>query len=967
MSYISNCEYFTVKSFSFVKLMQYYSMEKKAKIMRALILTLLFGIISNICYSQTDVKITEKRNLYNDKGDYYFDRNEFKKAIVFYTMAYQKNTSDYYSILKKADAYTKLKLYLQAEECYRIVFERKMQIDNVFRLNYAYILLENNKPEQFKNWIGMYSEIVEEEIEGENYLISSENRIKLYKDSTIILGRDKLDTINFKIKYEGYHYRRRASAEDDKISVIVSNGDEYHIDAIGNNFVFSFHPMANYKIIIQKENIIAEEIINNKEISIEQRGERFLNPPSVQKAEIIVPPGMKYQFSVGQSAISQQYKSDLNEKIKSYQNPNENTINLTVLAKELHFEEGEIYTFRFVKDDNQVHSYKGKEVSSLIINDKAISIFGQSFFLLLPLNTEANFNIQTDIDAIEQDYSSKKYGLIIDDGPVFKKEEESAKWLISLTVNTDSIEEVKAINSFSAKEISIIPGTTYILTLSKPDPIRKRDLEIIVPLTKGVKYNLGSTQESNTEFKEALAEFLTGRENLEPTNEEVIDISILSKELEVQPGEDLSFHLLPAKQYGKKPAVAEVIKSSLMLDGKVFEISSDKKYTINIPFNVNRKVNFQTDLNYLQENFESDDYTLRLDTISFTSEITVDTTGYGNRKSSGWLSMSVNTDLTEEVDVQNQLIALEVSIIPGKEYILTVSKVDADTGEEEEIIIPLLRKVKYDFTSNPTSEEEYKLSLEKFLSGRKDIETIDGTLIDITLLSKELKIKEGDEVSFSLLPVRKLSKEATNDDNIKSSLYLDNKIVEFTQIQKYTINMPLNNKGQMNIQTNLEHIQENFDPASITLDVDTTSFFSEIIIDTTGLGDRVIKDEKITDPVFDVITVNFDLNEHLLKSDAKKIIQVNVIDELKIDSRLYVTIKGYTDALGDTDYNLKLSKKRAESVQEFLRKNNIGEGRIRTFSFGESQALKEGVNWEDLDEEELKKHRKVEIVIYLPK
>ena len=71
--------------------------------------------------------------------------------------------------------------------------------------------------------------------------------------------------------------------------------------------------------------------------------------------------------------------------------------------------------------------------------------------------------------------------------------------------------------------------------------------------------------------------------------------------------------------------------------------------------------------------------------------------------------------------------------------------------------------------------------------------------------------------------------------------------------------------------------------------------------------------------------------------------------------------------MGDADYNLNLSKKRAESVKEFLKSNGIGENRIRTFSYGESLALQKGVNWEDMDEAELKKYRKVEIVIYLPK
>lgn len=92
-----------------------------------------------------------------------------------------------------------------------------------------------------------------------------------------------------------------------------------------------------------------------------------------------------------------------------------------------------------------------------------------------------------------------------------------------------------------------------------------------------------------------------------------------------------------------------------------------------------------------------------------------------------------------------------------------------------------------------------------------------------------------------------------------------------------------------------------------------------------------------------------------------------MIKVLKGDSRLYVTIKGYSDPLGDAAYNVKLSQNRAQAVKDFLINNGIGENRIRTFSYGASQALKDGVRWEDLSEEELQKYRKVEIVIYLPK
>ena len=678
---------------------------------------------------------------------------------------------------------------------------------------------------------------------------------------------------------------------------------------------------------------------------------------------------MKYQFSSGKYTISPQYLNTLKQLAGTYHSQDANTVDLTALVKELELAQGEVYTIRFARVEDPDAPYKKMEISTVTMNDRTINIYGQSFLVLLPDRAQENFAIQTDIEELEKNFNPKKYSLVVDDGPLFRSNKELTKeGLISLTVNTNKAEEVVGENRLSADEISIIPGTEYLLTLSKPDPGTGENIEVIVPLTRGVRYNLTSELKPAAEYKEALAEFLMGRKQVKVADEEVIDISILSKELEVQPGEELSFTLMPVRMPGKQTTGAETSKSNLTVDEKVFEMTPGEKYLINVPFNINRKVNLQTDLDYLLANFNDDSYNLRLDTIPFTDEITVDTAGFGALKSTGWLSMNVNTESAGEVARQDQFTAKDVSIIPGTEYILTVSKTDAMTKKKEEIIIPLLRQVKYDFTSNPMSEEAYKESLEEFLAGRDDLQTTDGTLIDITLLSKELQIRENDEVSFSLLPVRMPTEKPSREIPEKSSLYLDNKVVEFTYIHKYTINIPLSDEGQMNVQTNLDYIEENFDPAAITVNVDTLSFFSEIEIDTAGLGERVLREEVvIKDPVFDVIIINFDLNQYALTPEAREKIKKEVIDVLQGDSRLYVTIKGYTDALGDAAYNLNLSKRRAESVKEYLKNNGIGESRIRTFSFGEEQALKEGEQWENLDEEELRKHRKVEIVIYLPK
>ena len=216
--------------------------------------------------------------------------------------------------------------------------------DNVYRLKYALTLLANNKPEDFKKWLGSYSQIVEEEVQSENYLVSKEKRIQLYKDTAILLGQD---TIRYKIKYEGYKYQKKSSAEDNKIYLVLSNGEEHSITASGtSDFNFSFQPMDDYRLIIQRENIKAEDILLNERMTPEQRKAQFLKPSPTQKDELPLQKGMKYQFSSGKYKIPPQYLNSLKELKGSYQSPAETAVDLTALVKELQLADGEVYTIQ---------------------------------------------------------------------------------------------------------------------------------------------------------------------------------------------------------------------------------------------------------------------------------------------------------------------------------------------------------------------------------------------------------------------------------------------------------------------------------------------------------------------------------------------------------------------------------------------------------------------------------------------
>jgi outer membrane protein OmpA-like peptidoglycan-associated protein/tetratricopeptide (TPR) repeat protein len=961
--------------------------------MRAFILLLLLGIFSNPAFSQAKTSINDIRNIFDEKGDYYFDRKEYKKAIIYFNMAFKHDAKNYYSVLRKAETYTKMGLLDQAAECYRTIFETDLYIPNEFRLQFALLLFKNKDIKGFDQWMGKYNEIVYTEISDKGYLSDAEVRAKMYKDSSFVLvenenilntpeseicptifkdiitfastrknlagssannfynmfsasyvsggqlgklnyyskslnsaqnerritfsestkklyltrgssatsglktfvasmpsspgslietrelsidgigtigyptissdglkmyfvsdapggsggldiyscewkggkwsnpqnlgskinsakddmypyllndtllffsssghrgqggidlysvnpenenstpknlgpkvnskyddygltfseggytgyfcsnrpgglGKEdiyRLHLLDIKVKHAAYRFKRRTSMEDDKINLYLDDGEEYNIASEDNSgFNFTFHPQENYKMVIQHENPIASNIIYSTKLSGNQKRKEFLNPKPFNKSEIKLQAGMKYQFTAGMKPISKTYKDALTDLSKEYQSAS-NKIDLTALAKELLLRKGEVYTIRFVKDDSRPAPAKSKEETSLKMNDKTVNVQGRAFFIMLPLDIEANFNIKTDLGHFKETYSPKKIGKVkVDDAPVIKEEPvKKVSGGFPILVNTESL--AQASRKVEATELTIIPGTMYILTLGRKNQAKGKAPELVVPLTKGVKYNLGTTSQSQAEYNKALTQMMAGQPRSK--NEELIDISVLSKEMDIDSDESIIFNLIPATKIATQTTGSNNVLSTLDVDGRKYYVTSRQK------------------------------------------------------------------------------------------------------------------------------------------------------------LQVLLKLKENERI---------------------------------------------------NIQTDLSYVKENFVPSTISLKVDTTSFSKNVI----------------TDPVFDVIVVNFNLNEYSIRPDAKTIIENKVIQELRKDSRLYVTIKGYTDPLGDAAYNEKLSRNRAQSVKDFLTNNGIGDTRIRTFSYGESMALDKGVKWEDLSEEELKKHRKVEIVMYLPK
>ncbi len=102
--------------------------------------------------------------------------------------------------------------------------------------------------------------------------------------------------------------------------------------------------------------------------------------------------------------------------------------------------------------------------------------------------------------------------------------------------------------------------------------------------------------------------------------------------------------------------------------------------------------------------------------------------------------------------------------------------------------------------------------------------------------------------------------------------------------------------------------------------------------------------------------VSFEFNSHKLLQSST--IELNKLSEmLAINPNINIQIIGHTDSIGNDEYNMKLSKKRAESVQKFLIAKGIQITRLSTLAKGASMPIDSNIT-----EEGRAKNRRTEVL-----
>jgi outer membrane protein OmpA-like peptidoglycan-associated protein len=114
--------------------------------------------------------------------------------------------------------------------------------------------------------------------------------------------------------------------------------------------------------------------------------------------------------------------------------------------------------------------------------------------------------------------------------------------------------------------------------------------------------------------------------------------------------------------------------------------------------------------------------------------------------------------------------------------------------------------------------------------------------------------------------------------------------------------------------------------------------------------------------------VFFEFGKFELNDDARGKLELiaNVINNTKTDER-QILVEGHTDSIGSDEYNMNLSRQRAEAVTSELVFGNVRPDRVVTEWVGESRPIAPNENEDGSDNPEGRElNRRVEIVVLNP-
>ncbi len=110
------------------------------------------------------------------------------------------------------------------------------------------------------------------------------------------------------------------------------------------------------------------------------------------------------------------------------------------------------------------------------------------------------------------------------------------------------------------------------------------------------------------------------------------------------------------------------------------------------------------------------------------------------------------------------------------------------------------------------------------------------------------------------------------------------------------------------------------------------------------------------------VTVLFQFNSAKLSDEAKQKLNEVVQGHVQNTQRYFVSVEGFTDKIGDPEYNLNLSRRRAIAVQNYLiTQYNLPAYRVQIVGLGEEKPLNS-----EKTRQERSENRRVQVTVYAP-
>jgi outer membrane protein OmpA-like peptidoglycan-associated protein len=224
----------------------------------------------------------------------------------------------------------------------------------------------------------------------------------------------------------------------------------------------------------------------------------------------------------------------------------------------------------------------------------------------------------------------------------------------------------------------------------------------------------------------------------------------------------------------------------------------------------------------------------------------------------------------------------------------------------------------------------------------------------VFLKGGSFKVIEDTTASEEFLAYMDVDKEKIDLDAILNAPAFDNQ--EFTSKGAgEKINLPLKKKEEVARSRGVVVEESKLEPLKSETEkneLKTEEAKKEVEIEFGKMFDENVKIISITQEQ----SVYFSTDSYRLSVDMRKYLD-DLIQKIKTTHpTAYISLLGHTDAVGNIDYNLKLSAKRTAAVNIYLLEKGISSDQIRTEYFGETQPIEENNSREGR-----KKNRRVEI------